>query len=301
MYKQRKILSTGITIFIFTVSIPGFNAPSNFPSGSKIDHSINSENTDFGLGEGSFGKIDDTDDDADFDKVICCNTRLVRALRDPQLLKTLSLLADPALTSSLENLKKGNPRPANLASGFEGALGNIPVLGNIPSSSPATPSAETVGRSLAQAIKREGVSVEKSKKMTVDDYDQMGSPKSSGMKRSSTSRTGTPNKKAKTYEAQTPSDPHHLAELKRKCIRECNIALKSYRPQRDDDRVIFYAVGKLGRDMLFAPKPPFAFYKIICDLFPEWEKLTENERINQLMHKLSRFISTNISWTEVRH
>ena len=215
------------------------------------------------------------------------------------MLKTLRLLSDPAVTTALETLKDTTQCPRNPTTGFDGSLAHVQVNTNLPSSSSVPTSAEQLHLNIPTPIKTEEQSQEKGRKLTLSDFDQMGSPKTTTKRSATSSRTGTPSKKMKTSEAQTPTDPKLLAELKRKCIRECNIALKMYRPQKDEDRVIFYAVGKLGCDMLFAPSPPFPFYKIICDLFPEWEKLNDDERINQLMTRLSRFIATNITWAEV--
>ena len=38
--------------------------------------------------------------------VVCCNTKLVQALKDPRLAETLTLLADPTVLNSLRALKK---------------------------------------------------------------------------------------------------------------------------------------------------------------------------------------------------
>ena len=85
----------------------------------------------------------------------------------------------------------------------------------------------------------------------------------------------------------TVEDLKLLTPFKHNCIRDCNTALKIYQPSKDNDRVIFYAVQSLSREMHFAPNPPFIFYKIIANLFTEWDNFTEEERITQLLKRLT--------------
>ena len=61
----------------------------------KVDETFNNKDTDF-----------DNDNDSDIcEKVVCCNTKLLQSLKDPQLTETLSILADPDFTATLVALK----------------------------------------------------------------------------------------------------------------------------------------------------------------------------------------------------
>lgn len=90
-----------------------------------------------------------------------------------------------------------------------------------------------------------------------------------------------------------------LAEVKRKVIKECDQALKISRPQNDKERVIFYGISRLGRKMHWDPEAPLAFYKIICNMFPDLKTLEDDTHIPKLIEKLAQFLSQNIEWTEV--
>ena len=85
------------------------------------------------------------------EKVVCCNTKFLQSLKDPQLTETLSILADPDFTSTLVALKDWYsnteivpPSPHHQTpSGFTGPLSDIPVqphLGIKPSNSQTTSS-----------------------------------------------------------------------------------------------------------------------------------------------------------------
>ena len=90
-----------------------------------------------------------------------------------------------------------------------------------------------------------------------------------------------------------------LAEVKRKAIKECDQALKISRPKNDKEHVIFYGISRLGRKMHQGLEAPLAFYKIICNMFPDLKTLEDDTRIPKLIEKLVRFLSQNIEWTEV--
>ena len=90
-----------------------------------------------------------------------------------------------------------------------------------------------------------------------------------------------------------------LSEMKRKAIKECDQAPKINRPQNDKERIIFYGINRLGRKMHWGPEPPLAFYKIICNMFPNLKTLEDDTQIPKLIEKLARFRSQNIEWTEV--
>ena len=102
--------------------------------------------------------------------VVCCNTKLIQALKDPRLAETLTLLADPTVLNSLWALKKNQ-------SGFTGALSSVPVQTNFPTSQP--PSPESLGLNIPPVqhnIKKESQTT--SGPLSLDNFDKtVGSPK----------------------------------------------------------------------------------------------------------------------------
>ena len=240
----------------------------------------------------------------------CCNSKLIQALKSAQLSESLSLLSDPDVINGLKELKKLSTTTITdtektFETAFTGPLANLPI--ETEPKIKQEPTAASLG--LTQPFREQAssnileIQIDSSARITADDFDAMGSPggrTSTGKRGRPTgdSRCSTP-KKLKSLNEPGPSDYALMAEMKRKLIRDCNIALKACRPQKDTDRVILVAINKLGRDMYLGPNPPFALYKLLSTLFPEWNNLNTDERINKLHGKLARFISKNIEWTEV--
>ena len=140
--------------------------------------------------------------------------------------------------------------------------------------------------------------------MSLDDFDKtVGSPKQKNpMPKRSISESPKSSEALKKFKsnAEPPvATMVTLADIKRQKIQECNIALKVNCPVKDPGSVIFYAIQYLGRQMYMSPTPPFCLYKVILTLFPEWNDLNVDERINQLLDKLSTYVCKNIEWTKV--
>ena len=140
--------------------------------------------------------------------------------------------------------------------------------------------------------------------MTLEDFDNISrSPKGkggSGRKRQLEETQRTP-KKTKGYppDLNTTETKLNMAEIKRKAIRACNDALKIVRPLKDNERYIYYSCRNIGRALYFGPAQPYSFYRIMATFFPELATLTDDEKVLQVMTKLSRFVLKNMDWTEV--
>ena len=96
-------------------------------------------------------------------------------------------------------------------------------------------------------------------------------------------------------------DMQGLAELKRKAIRECNLALKSNKPTNDPDSVIWNETCGLNRDIIIGPQAPLNFFKIIANLFDDLKNLTDDEKVANLLIRISRFVGENLRWIEVNY
>ena len=139
------------------------------------------------------------------------------------------------------------------------------------------------------------------KEVTLTDFDNMGSPRKG--KRAAVQTTGKSPRAAKKPKVDITENVVEnkllLAEIKRKAIKDCDLALKVVRPNSDKERVIYNDVLKLGRKMVFGPERPFIFYKLVCNLIPEINDLPESKKIPQLLVRLASFIAQNIAWTQV--
>ena len=245
-------------------------------------------------------------------------------LKLPEFQEALDYLCDPLVLEGLRKIKefgesdsnRNIPRP-NPTSGFDGSLAHLQVQPNLnkqfdpstlnlnaPNSTPSSiPPQYPSAMSQASNIKEENSSNIAPASLSADAFNNFGSPKGIGSplaktpKRSLTGRGrgNTPSKKQKTDTEIYAS----LAELKRECIREVNMLLKTSKPNNDPDSVIWNAVNRLNRGIVVGPNSPHSFFKNIANCYPELKNLTDEEKVTNLLKRASRFVVENLSWMEV--
>ena len=189
---------------------------------------------------------------------------------------------------------------------FTGLLANVPLQTNIPVGIKQTTNPTALGLTILQPpsqIKIEDKPNEcpqsVPREVTLADFDNMGSPKKRSLKANIGSKSPALKRQKVTSTENSLENMILLSEMKRKAIKECDQALKINRPQNDKERIIFYGINRLGCKMHWGPEVPLAFYKIICNMFPDLKTLEDNTRIPKLIEKLVQFLSQNIEWTEV--
>ena len=165
------------------ISFAGMSTPSPMSSAQNIS-SIRSSQT-------SQHKVDDFNEfvDSEVDnasladnkseeKIICCNTCLVQALKSPELVTSLTLLSDPSVVDALHAIKD--------KSGFTGSLANMPVQTSN-AQCPQMPTPSSLGlfppnTSDHNSSSRASVKIEpdqSDRPLSLDDFDRIiGSPKS---------------------------------------------------------------------------------------------------------------------------
>ena len=224
-------------------------------------------------------------------RVVCCNTELIRTLKSPALAHALSLLATKEVISGLEALKEGG----------------IVKRSNEVVTEQASDTKQSNQEMLSPtAIKQEpesgkhGFVGKEGREVSMADFDNIASPKRGKKRPVDLVKSPAHSKKSKPVPvASTLENMLLLTELKRKAIKECDLALKIVRPQSDKDRVIYHSVIALGRKIVFGPERPLAFYKMICNLFPDIASIPDNKKVQQLLVRLASFIAQNIMWTQV--
>ena len=256
----------------------------------------------------TYSLLDDNDLDSSqhsaTGQVVCCNTQLVKALKAPDLVQALSLISDPDVIKGLKKLKTlGSVKDEE--TNFTGPLANMPLQTNIPAGIKQS-TTTALGLSIPQPpvqIKTEDKPNEcpesVPREVTLADFDSLGSPKKHSLKSNIGSKSPALKRQKVASTENSVENMILLGEMKRKAIKECDQALKISRPQNDKERVIFYGISRLGRKMHWGPEPPLAFYKIICNMFPDLKNLKDDTRIPKLIEKLAQFLSQNIEWTEV--
>ena len=224
-------------------------------------------------------------------------SKQLEVLSNPNLVETLTLLADEEVKEGLKKLKqmghfgiesvdktKVTETPNQSASA---ASALQPTVSN--------PNDTTAPEPLSIKVENE----QQGDYMSEEAFEHLSSPKK-GKKR--VGEMGTPKitPTAKRVKLINPPDDYMLmAEMKQKAIRDCNAALKISRPTNDPHKVIYNSVKKLNRGLVYGPSQPHSFFKIIGKLFPELEALTDEEKVPQMMKILSQFVSCNIDWAEV--
>ena len=257
----------------------------------------------------TYSLLDDNDLDSSqhsaTGQVVCCNTQLVKALKAPDLVQVLSLISDLDVIKGLKKLKTlGSVKDEE--TNFTGPLANIPLQTNILAGIKQTTTPTALGLTIPQPsaqIKMEDKPNECPEsvphEVTLAEFDSLGSPKKCTLKSNMGSKSPALKRQKVASTENSVDNMILLSEMKRKAIKECDQALKINRPQNDKERVIFYGINRLGRKMHWGLEPPLAFYKIICNMFPDLKTLEDDTRIPKLNEKLARFLSQNIEWTEV--
>ena len=196
-------------------------------------------------------------------------------LQKPQFQESIEIMCNPTFIEGLcriQNLgsERVPPETNNMsASGFRGTLANIPVT---PSPSQgnrnfdpstlglhqmAAPQMHSQMPNPEQPIKLEDTpSV--GKPLSMEDFNTILRPKVGSLAASKPPKhTYTPHGKSVTPTKKSHlgsfEDMQGLAELKRKAIRECNIALKANKLTNDPDSVIWNETRRLNRDIIIGP------------------------------------------------
>ena len=256
----------------------------------------------------TYSLLDDNDLDSQYSRtgqVVCCNMQLVRALKAPDLAQALSLISDPDVIKGLKKLKTlGSVKDEETH--FVGPLANIPLQTNILGGIKQNTTPAALGLTIPQPpvqIKTEDKPSEcpesLPREVTLADFDSLGSPKKRSLKSNIGSKSPALKRQKVASNENSVENMILLAEVKRKAIKECDQALKISQPQNDKEHVIFYGISRFGRKMHWGPEAPLAFYKIICNMFPDLKTLEDDTCIPKLIEKLARFLSRNIEWTEV--
>ena len=224
-------------------------------------------------------------------------SKQLEVLSNPNLVETLTLLADEEVKEGLKKLKQMGrfgiesidktkvTETPNQSTSAASAL--QPTVSN--------PNDTTAPEPLSIKVENE----QQGDYMSEEAFEQLSSPKK-GKKRVGEMGTPKTTPTAKCVKLINPPDDYMLmAEMKRKAIRDCNAALKISRPTNDPHKVIYNSVKKLNRGLIYGPSQPHSFFKIIGKLFLELEALTDDEKVPQMMKILSRFLCRNIDWAEV--
>ena len=246
--------------------------------------------------------------------VVCCNLKLISALKNPKVQESLDLLSDEYVISGLLKVKEMGEQ--------EGAinLNNAQQLTSqqqVVTTSKQNPTTQAPQPTLLKQteIKEEVIDSTNTQSqpqpqaeqtMSAEDFDNISrSPKGKGGQGRKRATGDEASRTPKKPKVSPPPDLSYvdkqksLAQLKRQAIRDCNEALKIVRPNNDPERYIYNTCRSHGRALYFGPPQPHSFYKIIALFFPEMGPLTDPEKVSQLMSKLSRFILKNMDWTEV--
>ena len=238
-------------------------------------------------------------------QVVCCNTQLVKALKAPDLAQALTLISDPDVIKGLKKLKTlGSVKDE--VTNFTGPLANIEIQSNIPGGIKQTTTPTALGLTISQPPTHIKVEDRPNKcpqsvphEVTLAEFDNLGSPKKHSLIPNIGNKSPALKRQKVTSTENSVENMILLSEMKRKAIKECDQALKINRPQNDKERIIFYDINRLGHKMHWGPEAPLAFYKIICNMYPDFKNLDDDTRIPKLIEKLAQFLSQNIEWTKV--